>query len=491
MIKKHHLRLLAALVVVCYLLTASPLSAIAQGTRPASAVPSSAESGNQAGEIPAAEEEGEEPGDEAPEEPAEQPGGEPDEEPGEEPEDPEEQSEGEPGDDAPGVEEEPGEDEPGTAEPESLPATTGLTVRHILVTLDGEFVVLDETVVEGLEIGTTVYGSDFVGSFGLHRFLCSAPEELVLGEEGNVIELFYEMLENPDGLEGPRELPAPELLIPDNGLKRTVGLSGLQDREDEPGSLSLNKVATPVEGMPNRWKITLTLSGINLETTSDVVLVIDTSGSMGQGSGRMAAAKQAAEKFVESLLSSPNTKVALVSFPDGVPAHLDGRFIGSDEKQELLNEINGLTANGGTFTQAAIRQARRLLEEASDADHKVIVLLSDGEPTYSYRIRTINDLETYVLAEWYWDWDGVLHRYWVTKDSLSESEFDYDTSGSGDGTSMTTYIGHVSNWYWVDLYYYHHGHSAVAESRFAKEDGITIYSIGLSRGSSGQRYWTG
>ena len=99
MIKKHHLRLLAALVVVCYLLTASPLSAIAQGTRPASAVPSSAESGNQAGEIPAAEEEGEEPGDEAPEEPAEQPGGEPDEEPGEEPEDPEEQSEGEPGDD--------------------------------------------------------------------------------------------------------------------------------------------------------------------------------------------------------------------------------------------------------------------------------------------------------------------------------------------------------------------------------------------------------
>jgi hypothetical protein len=121
---------------------------------------------------------------------------------------------------------------------------------------------------------------------------------------------------------------------------------------------------------------------------------------------------------VESLLSSPNTKVALVSFADGVTAHLDGRFVGSDEKQELLNEINGLTANGGTFTQAAIRQARRLLEEASDADHKVIVLLSDGEPTYSYRIRTINDLETYVLAEWYWDWDGVLHMQRRNKRSL-------------------------------------------------------------------------
>ncbi len=35
-------------------------------------------------------------------------------------------------------------------------------------------------------------------------------------------------------------------------------------------------------------------------------------------------------------------------------------------------------------------------------------------------------------------------------------------------------------------YYYHHGHSAIAESRFAKESGVTVYSVGLSAGTSGQ-----
>jgi hypothetical protein len=84
-IKKRHVRLLAALMIVCYLLTTSPLTSMARASGQSLGIRSSAVNGNQAGEIPKTTEQdnnhgpGEEPGDE-PGDPDEQPGGEPGEE---------------------------------------------------------------------------------------------------------------------------------------------------------------------------------------------------------------------------------------------------------------------------------------------------------------------------------------------------------------------------------------------------------------------------
>ena len=61
---------------------------------------------------------------------------------------------------------------------------------------------------------------------------------------------------------------------------------------------------------------------------------------------------------------------------------------------------------------------------------------------------------------------------------MAESVYN-SSSVAGDGTSMTTRISRSS-------YYYHHGHSAIAESTFAKDSDITVYSVGLSAGTSGQ-----
>ena len=46
------------------------------------------------------------------------------------------------------------------------------------------------------------------------------------------------------------------------------------------GAIQLNKEAKPVQGKDGVYEITLTIEGMNYKTTSDVVLVIDCSGSM-------------------------------------------------------------------------------------------------------------------------------------------------------------------------------------------------------------------
>ncbi len=413
---------------------------------------------------------------------------------------------------------------------DDLAGKTSLAIVHTLLLEDGSTKeVIETSVVLDLEVGSVVLGADFVGEYLGLQYLYSEPEELELGEEDNLIELFYEMVgdpfdepagdpneefeypaglplddfaDNPDGLEYPEEVPAPGLLYPEPAPRSPKdllrgpssllgGLTGLAassypDDHDNiepphPGSLALSKVAEPVEGTTNRWKVTLTLTGKNLPTTSDIVLVIDTSGSMGRDSGRIEAAKDAATLFVNSLLNgqNPGTRIALVSFASSVTPYADGLFHDADGKDSLISAINSLSANGGTWTQAGIKQARELLR-VSTAAHKTIVLLSDGEPTYSYKIYNIENKDNWT-SEYFSGTDNTKY----TRDDLAEPVFNYTDNSAGSGTNMTTSIGSTGSWPNRVSYYYHHGNSAVAESRFAKAAGITVYSVGLSPGSSG------
>lgn len=92
-----------------------------------------------------------------------------------------------------------------------------------------------------------------------------------------------------------------------------------QDHPKEPGEVKLFKTAKPVDGMVNTWDITLRAEVKDNLKKSDIVLVGDRSGSMTEEE-RMTKAKDAAEKFVDSLLASQTgketTRIALVSFAE-------------------------------------------------------------------------------------------------------------------------------------------------------------------------------
>ena len=238
----------------------------------------------------------------------------------------------------------------------------------------------------------------------------------------------------------------------------------------------LFKQATPVPNMVNVWDITLRIEGKDKPVRSDVILLIDTSGSMKTGTPktRMQAAKDAANAFVDALLPSDNIRIGVVSFAEMASI-----------KQQLTNNattletvINNLSATGGTFTQAGVKQAAAMLN--TSADHKFIVLLSDGEPTYSYRMSNP---------------DSYLIPYGNDKETSSnapESAYLYGTNDKiGTGSNMRWQYGsepgHWEGWTWVPGYdkYYNHGNSAIAQAGFAGAAGLNIFTVGLQTNSTG------
>lgn len=104
----------------------------------------------------------------------------------------------------------------------------------------------------------------------------------------------------------------------------------------------------------------------------DVVLVLDTSGSMDGTPIRQT--KEAAEKFVKTTLGE-DALIGLVTYSSN--AVLESDF--TRKEGNLTKIISNLRANGGTNIDVALQKANEMLSK-SKADKKIIVLMSDGEP---------------------------------------------------------------------------------------------------------------
>ncbi|MEM7348679.1 MAG: vWA domain-containing protein, partial [Chloroflexota bacterium] len=114
---------------------------------------------------------------------------------------------------------------------------------------------------------------------------------------------------------------------------------------------------------------------------ADVLLVIDTSGSM-EGE-KLEQAKAAANVFLDNM--PPQNQVGLVTFDDTVNYAVDlNAFEGN--QQRLRNGVNTLATTGNTSLYDAIQQSIEILETVnSGGDDRIqsIVLLSDGQDTGS------------------------------------------------------------------------------------------------------------
>jgi len=110
------------------------------------------------------------------------------------------------------------------------------------------------------------------------------------------------------------------------------------------------------------------------DTPVDVVLAIDTSGSMDGAS--LVAAKSAANEFVDAM-QSPN-RVAIVAF--NTTARVAARF--TDDDAALKRAIAALEAGGETAAYDSLVSATALSDEAG-TNVRAIVLLSDGGDTMS------------------------------------------------------------------------------------------------------------
>lgn len=275
------------------------------------------------------------------------------------------------------------------------------------------------------------------------------------------------------------------------------------------GSITLDKDAAAVESETNLWEITLGIQGKNFETKSDVVLVIDCSGSM-EGD-KLTNTRKAAKAFGQKLLADgSSTRIAIVTFIDTAAAYNNGHFYDATELSAFEAAVDKATyAKGGTNQQAGIHKAQELLNTSS-AGLKNIVVLSDGEATYSYPFvggnATIGCIQLFG------------HRFsgnpkvtsWPTVATP-----DYSTViGTGNSFDLDSNVDYDGNIIWnctckhdettQELYgafYYdasgnlvcsngsmasNNGVATIWEANQAKAAGTTIYSVALQAGTNGE-----
>ena len=128
---------------------------------------------------------------------------------------------------------------------------------------------------------------------------------------------------------------------------------------------------------------------------ADVMLVLDTSGSMGDD-GKMTALKNAAKQFVTNTATkSATSKIGITAFSSSGYNKDYGSYKGShgkstelltvgDNQTELTSFIDNLIANGGTDPAVGLNEAYSKLKSAKengDTLPKYVILFTDGEPT--------------------------------------------------------------------------------------------------------------
>lgn len=153
-----------------------------------------------------------------------------------------------------------------------------------------------------------------------------------------------------------------------------------------------NVINTEIYNATGVAQIELTAAGIPINRPSDIVLVIDASGSMNKttadGVNKFTAAKNAAKDFIATVTgngsASNQHRIALVVFADAAETVMDLTLIDSaSDLSSFNNAIGGLTyfAYGGTNYDDPLKLAGDILEAADSAGRKqVVVFMTDGAP---------------------------------------------------------------------------------------------------------------
>ena len=286
------------------------------------------------------------------------------------------------------------------------------------------------------------------------------------------------------------------------------------------GAIQLNKEAKPVQGKGGVYEITLTIEGMNYKTTSDVVLVIDNSNSMyykngkddsnGYGNAttapRMKNTIAAAKAFADKLLTeNSTTRIALVVY--GTNVHWSTDFYDVAHKSNLTQKLREISRNnnkGGTNQQAGIHKAQELLASASSIGKlKNIVILSDGEATYSHPFVATATYEGCERRSSYWcdnfgpsngrftnvgdftpDYNDVIgegNAFIMNYNAYADTTCTKHGTFNRVGYGVYALDGTVTRTSGTD-----NGVATIWEANQAKTAGTTIFSVALQAGTNGE-----
>ena len=177
------------------------------------------------------------------------------------------------------------------------------------------------------------------------------------------------------------------------------------------------------------------------QKTRDIVLVLDSSGSM--SGSRIQNTRTAAKKFVESLLGeSSTTRIAVVTYASSV------RTISelSNDIEALKTAIDGIGATGITNMYSGMDMADQILQN-STADKKAIVVMTDGEANSGTR----GTASTRIIAEgdeiYFSNYNVALYdlaQDFVNNKGYTIYSFGFGLSNGSNAYKMMNYIASIS-----------------------------------------------
>ena len=158
--------------------------------------------------------------------------------------------------------------------------------------------------------------------------------------------------------------------------------------EGTAGEILLTKTATKEDKEKGRSAdVTLTVNANGFTTVSktDVVLVLDRSGSM--NGTPMNNTKKAAKDLISLLITDEtknNTRAAIVTYGSKILSNYTSKTLTNDASalNKVIDSIPSDVYNQGTNVHAGLLKAKELLTNSDTDTQKIVIVLSDGGPTY-------------------------------------------------------------------------------------------------------------
>lgn len=224
----------------------------------------------------------------------------------------------------------------------------------------------------------------------------------------------------------------------------------------------------------------------------DIVLVVDMSGSMNPqsngGTDRVTAARNGVSNFLSKINSAgvgQYVNVGLVGFSS--PGYIGGSNgyvseniapVSDTSHVTRINSILSQTFTGGTFTQQGIKQAQNMLASDTSGHKKLMIVLTDGVPTFSNQVLTAQSINGIVYGQTFnythYNAPGNTAQF---KDSRSMSD-NYSQTYTRNATGGYFYT--ASNLNISDTW-----SGTLGEALIAKNAGTEIHALGIQLSADG------
>ncbi len=146
--------------------------------------------------------------------------------------------------------------------------------------------------------------------------------------------------------------------------------------EKVPGSWQVEKSAKWISKGKARVTFNVDTTLMSKEEASDIIFVVDTSGSM-EGD-KLNQVKTDSTSFINDILSNANNRISLIEFNSYATIHTDF----TNDKNLLMNEINSLEVSNSTNYYNAFFKVDELLQNYQKEDNREVIMmfLTDGYP---------------------------------------------------------------------------------------------------------------